>query len=46
MGVKNQKMRKQKMRLNLNDENKYVVHMPFENFTILPEAWVKIQEDA
>ena len=27
MGVKNQKMRIQKMILNLNDKNKYVVHI-------------------
>ena len=27
MGVKNQKMRNQKMILNLNDKNKYVVHI-------------------
>ena len=44
MGVKNQKMRKQKTILNLKD--KKTVYSPYQNFTILPEAWVKIKEDA
>ena len=43
MGVKNQKMRKQKTILNLKDKK---VCSPYQNFTILPEAWVKIKEDA
>ena len=43
MGVKNQKMRNQKMILNLNDKNKYVVHIRTPQ--ILPEAWIESEED-
>ena len=43
MGVKNQKMRNQKIILNLNDKNKYVVHI--RTLQILPEAWIESEED-
>ena len=43
MGVKNQKMRNQKIILNLNDQNKYVVHI--RTLQILPEAWIESEED-
>ena len=43
MGVKNQKMRNQKNILNLNDKNKYVVHI--RTLQILPEAWIESEED-
>ena len=43
MGVKNQKMRNQKMILNLNHKNKYVVHI--RTLKMLPEAWIESEED-
>ena len=36
MGVKNQKIRKQKMILNLNDKNQYVVHWPISELISIP----------
>ena len=42
-GSKEPKDEKTKMILNLNDKK---VCSPYQNFTILPEAWVKIKEDA
>ena len=44
MRAKNQKMRKQKIIWNLNDKNKYVVHI--RTLQILPEASAKAKEDA
>ena len=43
-GSKEPKDEKTKMIWNLNDKNKYVVHI--RTLQILPEAWVKIKEDA
>ena len=36
MGVKNQKIRKQKMILNLNDKNQYVVHWSISELISIP----------
>ena len=44
LGSKNQKMRKQKLILNLNDKNKNVVHIRTVQFYL--KHGLKIKEDA
>ena len=42
-GSKEPKDEKPKIILNLNDQNKYVVHI--RTLQILPEAWIESEED-